>query len=185
METKSDLIRCFIAIDLPREIINEVERVQAELKKKNIFHGKLTESENLHLTLKFLGEIDLNKIEEVKKRLGEIKFEKFSCFTGELGVFSKSYIRIVWMHVLGRKVLELQKVIDEKLKDLFSAEERFMSHLTIARVKNVKDKLLFLEELGKIKTSKIKFNVDKFYLIRSELREGGPVYMNLEEYSLI
>ena len=40
-------MRCFIAIDFPRNIMNDIEKVQIELKNKQIFHGKLTEKENL------------------------------------------------------------------------------------------------------------------------------------------
>jgi len=59
-----------------------------------------------------------------------------------------------------------------------------MSHLTIARVKKVKDKKLFLDELKKIKVQNLKFNVDKFYLISSNLRPEGPKYSILGEYGL-
>ena len=57
MEKKENgMIRCFICIDFPDEVIKEVARVQEELEKVK-FNGKLTELENLHLTLKFLGEM--------------------------------------------------------------------------------------------------------------------------------
>jgi RNA 2',3'-cyclic 3'-phosphodiesterase len=181
---EDNITRTFIAIDLPREIINEVERVQGELQKKNIFHGKLTEPENLHLTLKFLGEISEEQIGKVKEKLKEVRFSKFEAYLGELGVFNPSYIKLVWIHIIEKKILELQKEIDEKLKDLFSKEQRFISHLTIARVKNVKDKKLFLQEIEKIKVQNLKFSVREFYLMKSELKESGPEYSILETYSL-
>lgn len=177
-------MRVFICIDLPREIIKEVERIQNELRKKNLFHGKFTEGENLHLTLKFLGEISDEKIDEVKKKLSEIKFEKFMAYLDELGVFSSDYIRIVWAHILGKKVEDLQKVIDEKLLGLFEKEDRFMSHLTIARVKNVKDKKLLLQALKEIKVKNIGFEVKEFYLMKSELKPEGPEYSVLDEFKL-
>ena len=65
---KQEKTRCFIALDLPREIINHVKEIQRLIKKKNLFIGKFTESENIHLTLKFLGEIDKKKIKQVKKQ---------------------------------------------------------------------------------------------------------------------
>lgn len=176
--------RCFICIDLPREIIKEVERVQAELKKKNLFHGKFVEGENLHLTLKFLGEIEEKKVEEVKTKLKEIKFSGFQAYLGELGVFSSDYIRIIWAHVLGKKVEELQALVDEKLKGLFPKEERFMSHLTIARVKNVKDKKLLLEALKTVRTQNLGFSIKEFYLMKSELKPEGPEYSVIEKFEL-
>ena len=178
------LIRCFIAIDFPKDIMNEIERVQKELGKKKIWQGKLTERTNLHLTLKFLGEIPESKLEEVKKKLAEIKIPQFHSYLGNLGVFTPSFIKIVWIHVISKEILELQKLVDEKLKDIFKPESRFMSHLTIARIKKVKDNKLFLEELGKIKAQNMRFKVDDFVLVKSELTEKGPIYTDLERFSL-
>jgi len=178
-------MRCFIAIDFPRVVRDEIDRIQEQLAGKKIWQGKLTERENLHLTLKFLGEIDEGKLEEVRKRLREIKMPQFSCYLGNLGVFTPSLVKIVWVHIIGKEVLDLQKQIDEKLSGLFEKESRFMSHLTVARVKLVKDKKLFLEELGKIKTQNIKFSVREFYLIKSELKEQGPIYTDIEAFKLL
>jgi 2'-5' RNA ligase len=102
-------MRAFIALDLPREAINQIEETQKMLAKKNIFRGKFTESENLHLTLKFLGEIEEEKAEEVKRRLAEIKMGEFEARLGEVGVFSKKFIKIIWIKLSGGGVFSLQK----------------------------------------------------------------------------
>jgi len=78
----------------------------------------------------------------------------------------------------------LQKQIDGSLLELFEPERRFMSHLTIARVKNIQDKKEFLKSIGEIKIEKIRFRVDRFYLMKSELTSEGPGYSVLEEYNL-
>jgi len=173
-------MRCFISINIHEDVIEEIEKIQQKLP---VFQGKKTELGNLHLTLKFLGEINEDKIEEVKEKLREIKVGKFESEIDSIGVFSEKFIKIIWLHLKGRS--ELQKTIDEKLKDLFEPEKRFMSHLTIARVKAIKDAKEFLNELKKIKFSKIKFQVDKFYLMKSELVNERPRYGVLEEYSLV
>ena len=72
--------------------------------------------------------------------------------------------------------------VDEKLSSLFEPEKRFMSHLTIARVKSVKDKKKFLDNLNNIEIPKISFVVDKFKLKKSILTPECPVYETLEEY---
>ena len=184
MEENKEKIRCFIAIDLPRESIKEIERVQEEVRKKNIFTGRFTEGENLHLTLKFLGEIDFKMIEKVKKRLTGIEMKSFEACLGELGVFSPNFIKIIWVKIFGSGVFELQKKIDGALFGLFRSERRFMSHLTIARVKSVKDRKLFLEKLEEVSVSKMKFPVREFYLMKSELKPEGPVYGVIEKYRL-
>jgi len=71
------LIRCFVAIDFPDEVVKEIARVQGVLGRK-VFQGKMTEVENLHLTLKFLGEISEEKVLEVREKLREIEFKEFN-----------------------------------------------------------------------------------------------------------
>jgi len=183
MADKSELIRCFIAIDFPDEVIKEVARVQEEVSKMK-FTGKMTEIENLHLTLKFLGEIDADKVEEVKKKLSEVKFKEFEGKLGSVGTFSiLGNPRIIWIKVGGNEIWELQKEIDLKMKELgFKMEERFMSHLTIARLKYIEDKKSFIEHIKKVGVKEIKFKVREFKLKKSDLQLLGPVYTDINTY---
>lgn len=176
-------MRIFISINLPENIRGEIKKIQDKLPE---FNGKKTESENLHLTLKFLGEIDEDKINEVREKLKEVEHQRFETSVKYLGFFDnvkrgKRY-GIVWLHLKGCD--ELQKEIDEKLKGLFEIEKRFMSHLTIARVKSIKNKKEFLRKLKEIKIPEIKFEIGKFYLMKSKLDSQGPVYEDVEFYSL-
>lgn len=178
------LTRAFIAIDFSSEVIKEIARAQELLSKKK-FIGKLTELENLHLTFKFLGEIDDEKLEKVKEKLKNLKFNSFSAKLGDIGVFHyHKNPRLVWIKVLGKGIWDLQKQIDLVLKDIFPLEERFMSHLTIARLKYVKDKKGFDESLKALTVKDIIFSVENFKLMKSELRELGPVYFVIDKYSL-
>ena len=168
-------MRCFIALDLPRETINTIKEIQEKIKKKNLLIGKFTEPENLHLTLKFLGEIDEDKVEKIRKILKEIKFKGFEVSLGEVGTFSQKFIKIIWIKLNGKGVLGLQKQIDEKLKEEFVSEFRFMSHLTLVRVNKVFDKKILLKYLKTIKIKPKKFIVDKFFFKNSVLKPEGPV----------
>lgn len=149
MDKKKELTRVFIAIDFPDEIVKEIARVQEAVSGAK-FTGKMTELENLHLTLKFLGEIDEEKLEKVKEKLREIKFKEMELKLGKIGTFDfRGKPKIVWVKVNGEGIWELQKAIDEKMHELgFKMEERFMSHLTIARIRYVKDKKGFNEYIG-------------------------------------
>ena len=167
--------RCFISIELPENVKKEIKKIRDSLPE---FIGKNTEVQNLHLTLKFLGEIDNDKIEKVREKIRKIDFKKINCEIDEIGFFSPKFIKIIWIHLSGAE--ELQKSIDNSLLDLFEKEERFMSHITIARIKSVKNKKIFLEELKKIKFNKIDFPADRFYLMESELRKEGPEYKIIE-----
>lgn len=180
---KKELTRAFIAIEFPSEVVKEVARVQ-ELVGKVKFTGKMTELENLHLTLKFLGELDSRDIEWAREKLKEIKFERMKLKPGKLGVFSiHGDPRIVWVKLEGKGIYELQGKIDDALKEKFAVEERFMGHLTIARIKYVKDKKGFLERLNSIKVKPIEFECSEFKLKKSELEKMGPVYRDFEVYS--
>ncbi len=183
MEKKSKKTRCFVALELSPDAINYIRQIQKLIGERNFFIGKFTKPENLHLTLKFLGEIDNETIDEVRKRLRDIKFNEFEAEVGEVGVFSENFIRILWIKL--NYCDELQKEIDKKLKGLFEPEYRFMGHITIARVKKVFNKKAFLKYIKDMEVKRIKFRVKKFFLKKSILNPEGPVYEDLEEYILL
>jgi 2'-5' RNA ligase len=169
-------MRIFISIEFPKDIKKEIVKIQEQLPE---FKGKKTEFENLHLTLKFLGEVDEKKIEEIKKRLKKIKLNSFEAEIHSIGMFSD---RIAWLNV--KNCDELQKQIDEKLEGIFEKEKRFMGHLTIARIKNLEKRKEFLEKIKKIKIPEMKFEVKNFNLKKSKLTKKEPVYEDIEIYNL-
>ena len=126
-------MRCYISIDLSFEATKEIERLQRIIKPH--FVGKTTSSKNLHLTLKFLGEIEDGALNEIKKRLSSIKYRPFELTMESMGVFSQEIIKIVWVKV---STVPLQQLIDNCLNDIFKPEHRFMGHITIARVKKLR-----------------------------------------------
>jgi len=172
-------MRVFVSIEIPEKIKEKIKIVQEQLPE---FIGKKIEKENLHLTLKFLGEISDEEAGKVRERLRRIRVPRFNLLSCNLGVFSPKMIRIVWMHLLGSELL--QKTVDESLKDFFPSEERFMSHLTIGRVKHVRDRNEFLKSLEKISYEKFSFEVTSFKLMKSTLTHSGPKYDVLEEFHL-
>lgn len=180
---KEKLIRCFIALELSREAISYIEELQNLLKRKNLFAGKFTEPENLHLTLKFLGEIPEEKVKEVQKILKKVKFKGFEASLSDVGVFINKYNSILWIKLNGQGIWDLQKLIDDPLENLkIIPEERFMSHITIARMKKIFSKEEFLSYVKNIKTKKVSFKVKEFILKKSELKPEGPVYENIESF---
>lgn len=175
----------FIAVDFPSEVVKEVARVQAVLGKKK-FTGKMTDLENLHLTLKFLGEVEMEKVEEIRNALREIKFEKFEARLGEAGTFNhRGKPSIVWIKVGGKGIFDLQVLVDlEMEKAGFKKEKRFMSHLTVARVKYVKAKKEFNDYVRSLGVKEVKWKSESFKLMKSELRPMGPIYTVIEEFRL-
>lgn len=178
------LFRTFICMEMSDEVVKEVARVQ-ELVAKVKFIGKMTELENIHLTFKFLAEIDSEKMESVTERLRKIEFPVIDAKLDRIGVFGRfRHPKIVWIKVNGKGIWELQKKIDDSLKDLFRPEERFMSHMTIARIKYVRNSKETVEHIKKIAVHPISWKINKFILKTSELKPLGPIYTTVEEYIL-
>ena len=145
-------MRLFIAIEIPEEIKEHISKIQEKMdtaKNKIRFVNK----DNIHLTLKFLGEVQPNKVDDIKNNLKKITFKPFSAVLDNIGVFpSESYIKVIWIGLKPEEpILELQKTIDEALKKMFKKEKNFKPHLTVARVKYIKDKNGFIDKLKNIK----------------------------------
>jgi len=178
-------MRVFVAIDLPEHVKAEIFHEEENLRKQGYLIGTFTARENFHLTLKFLGDIPEEKIEEVKKKLSEVKFKKFDAKIGKIGFFpNENFIKIIWAGFESADVEEFQKKIEEKLKEFPSAFEKFSSHITLARVKGTKKRKELKQHLEKINFRKLDFEVKEFVLMKSEVRQEGPTYKILEKYSL-
>jgi 2'-5' RNA ligase len=148
---------------------------------------KLVEVENIHITLKFIGEIEDHQVEEVSQVIRDITFEPFQFTVDGVGVFPNlKRPKTIWAGITGG-VGELVSVFNEVnvgLARLGFEKDRlkFHRHLTIARVRGgqkrdrLVDALLGLEEMefGAV-------NVDRIYLKKSVLTQRGPIYSTLAE----
>ncbi len=178
-------MRLFIGIFLPKEVLDYLYEAQNRLKKN--LPAKITwvHKKILHLSLKFIGEVNENKINEIKERLNEIKFKSFKVKLDKIGVFpNENYIRVIWISLNPKeKVIELQQKVDSELLDLFPKDQRFSAHMTFGRVKFIKDKEDFKKNL-KIDIEEKEFEVNEFCLVKSELNKDGPKYEILERFKL-
>ncbi|MEK6835504.1 MAG: RNA 2',3'-cyclic phosphodiesterase [Nanoarchaeota archaeon] len=178
-------MRLFIGIFLPEEILDYLYQVQTKLKQN--LPAKITwvHKKILHFNLKFIGEVYENKINEIKERLNKIKFKSFRIKLDKIGVFpNENYIRIIWVGLKpAGKIIELQQKIDSELLDLFPKDQRFSPHMTLGRVKFIKDKEQFKKNL-KLEIAEKEFEVNEFCLVKSELSKDGSKYEILETYNL-
>lgn len=169
-------MRAFIAIDLPDEVKKELEMVQKKLPEAKM---NLVSPENIHLTLKFLGELGDSEVNKVKETLHRLKFKRFKAKLSKVGIFpNPSFIRVVWAGVEPKeKFVEIHDKLDEELiKEKFRKDKVFENHATIARVKWLKDKKEFIESLQEIKIKPIEFEINNVVLKKSTLTEKGSVY---------
>ena len=194
-------MRCFIAINLPDKIKEKISDITKNFPEKGI---KKVGEHNLHLTLKFLGEVDKNKLEEIKKILEKINCQKFDVSLKDFGFFpNTNFIKVVWIGIEkgNKEIIELQKQIDSELEKSgfkkekgFSVFDRkyfpskmekgFEPHLTIARVKFLENKKEFLDKMNKLKFED-NFSVSSFDLVESILKKEGPVYRKILGVELI
>ncbi|MCH8003527.1 MAG: RNA 2',3'-cyclic phosphodiesterase [Nanoarchaeota archaeon] len=178
-------MRLFVAVEISDDIKNYLGKIQEEFIDNHSNKIGLVNVNNIHLTLKFLGEVQPNNVEIVKKDLKKITFNKFSVYLDKIGVFpSENCIRVVWVGLKPEDpILGLQKDIDDRLKKLFKKEKNFKAHITLARVKFIEDKKQFINELKKIKVENKNIKVDSFKLVKSSLTGQGPIYEDIDIFS--
>jgi 2'-5' RNA ligase len=184
-------MRTFIAIALTREIRDYLASIQEELKKCRA-DVKWVQPENIHLTLKFLGERDEKKIEKIKLELEETARDKksFSIRLSAVGAFPKlDFPRIIWVGIdRGEKETEeIAYELEERIAKIgIPKEDRpFSSHITIARLKSPLNRESLVQELKKLAPPQGKeFKVGKITLYKSTLTPQGPIYEALKEANL-
>lgn len=169
-------MRLFVALDLGKEIEKECKRLQELLPEEGIIKTK-----RYHLTIAFLGEVQSTVMEKVQSSLLTISQKKFILQTTSLGVFpSQNNIRVIWLGINNSPELyALQKSIGDVLKPLhFSLERDFHPHITLARVKFVKQKNKILEKMKVISATRITTTVTSFILFES-IRTNGLEHKEL------
>jgi 2'-5' RNA ligase len=172
-------MRLFIAVDLENE--DYFRGIQKQLDKEL---SDLTLTKTYHLTLKFLGEVDDSLVPKIKEALEKVSFEHFSVKTTKIGVFpNANFVRVIWIGLEPEdKIIKLKNKMDDALKELFKSEKDFTAHVTLARIKFIKDKIKFSEDLKKLRFESKEFHVKNIKLIKSTLMPDGPTYETLSEF---
>ena len=118
-------MRAFISIELPKEIKDELWKLQEGFK--NLAKIKWVAKKNIHCCLKFLRDVPESKIEKVKESLKKVKFESFEISTNKTGVFpNESHVNVIWVGLEpASKIINLQSDIEDSLKGLFDRDKRF------------------------------------------------------------
>jgi 2'-5' RNA ligase len=180
-------LRSFISIDCKNEeIIRKFIDIQRKLERTGA-ELKLVEPENIHMTLKFLGEINIQKVEEISIIFEEIKFTSFNIKLEGVGVFPHlRRINIIWVGVTEgiTPLIKLFQKIDNKMINIGFKKERkrFHPHFTICRVRSGRNREQLIQELNMLKDDSFGvIKVDKIFLKKSQLTPKGPIYSTLLE----
>ena len=165
------------------EFMRELKNVPAQLK--------MVEPKNVHLTLKFLGNTEeeiVPDLEAVMRRSVE-GVSSFEVNLHGVGVFpNENYITVIWVGM--EKEQELASIagkLDELLQPLGHKKERrpFSPHITVARVKRIKDRDALITTLKRYKETDFgMMKVDSIKLKKSVLTPKGPIYTTLKEVEL-
>ncbi len=182
-----ETFRTFIAIKIPEDIQQKLKGIQEKLKQSGAYVSWVNPS-SIHLTLKFLGNIEKQQIPGitacVEKSAKSIK--PFQLQVGYAGAFPNiRFPRVVWVGVTDDEANSLKSLQTGLCSCLASVgfqdeKERFQPHLTLGRVRSQKNRsnlLRAIEAMVNIWVGQI--SVDAVYLLQSELRPTGAVYTDI------
>lgn len=190
---KGDFMRTFIAVNLDSRLKTELSRFQEDLKKE-VVGVKWVKPELLHITLKFLGEIEEKAISQLEVPLNTLAKERASFqvhFSG-LGAFpSTSRPRVIWIGTekgaeeLAGLAKEVERAVRKlQLPGVKEDRKDFVPHLTLGRARKNERPSLPERVLSRRWECSIPLWVDRFVLMRSDLKPGGPVYTPIKEFLL-
>jgi len=183
----SETIRSFIAFDIDNElVVRRLSEVQGILANTGA-NLKLVKPQNIHATMRFLGNISLQMVELIHEEMKQISFAPFEIELRGLGAFpSLRYPRVVWAGIRkgADELVNVFNQLESRLRRLGFKPDRkgFSPHLTIARVRTGKNKtelIRCVEDLADYEFGVIK--ADYLRLKKSVLTPKGPIYTTLKE----
>ena len=188
-------VRSFIAIELPEKLKLGLVQLQARLKLGKQPWVKWVDPYSIHLTLKFLGSIAVDRISEITRAMEEAAqaIPPFHLEVSDLGVFPNlRRVQVAWVGISGEvdKLGQLQQGIESNLARLgFATESRpFTPHLTLARLRNQaspEERQRFGQLIAGTKFEVVyTIEVDAISLMRSQLTREGAIYSRISSVGL-
>ncbi|GAG17445.1 unnamed protein product, partial [marine sediment metagenome] len=191
---EDQLLRLFVAVDLPGQVREALARLQGGLRSHDLSDLRWVRPQGIHLTLKFLGETPAGRVAAITEALaGAIRGRRRSRLAlGALGTFGgRRRPRVLWLDITGdiEHMRELQAAVEVALVEVgFPPEERgFSPHLTLARVPqpgrpDTAERIA--QALESVAPPRSEFDVREVVLMRSTLQPGGAVYERLAAFPL-
>jgi 2'-5' RNA ligase len=180
-------LRSFIAIELPEAVKSALAELQQEFKKCGV-DVKWVKPDNIHLTLKFLGNIEEKNVERIVKIIEGIcsKYKVFSLEVKGTGVFPNIRSpRVLWVGIERNSLLtKLQRDVEDEMASIgFEREDReFIPHLTLGRFKSSIGKEGLMEEIELHRNDTFGLiDVRSLSLMKSDLKPSGAEYTRIAE----
>jgi len=184
----SESIRSFLAFDIESELVTNRLATAQRLLVQTGADLKIVEPENIHLTVRFLGDVSLPLVEKIYEIMKNVQFSAFEVHINGIGAFPDlRYPRVVWAGI-ARGADQLKNIFSQLEPQLQSAgftpdTKGFNPHLTIARVRSGKNRQQLGVSLSN--SANYDFGIVKarcLRLKRSILTHRGPIYSTLKEF---
>jgi 2'-5' RNA ligase len=179
-------MRAFIALDVPEGIKERAELLEAQFSMEGL---TLVKKDAMHITMQFLGEINAEQAEKTIEAMKRISFRPFRVSLSGVSYFTPRLIRVIFVEIAqGEK--ELISLYGKLSKELATSgvdfeQENYKPHLTIARVKRVREMQRLREALERNSKAELgSFDVRSIAFKESTLTPNGPVYNDLYELKL-
>jgi 2'-5' RNA ligase len=191
----SNSLRLFVAVELSQDVHDRLCKLITELKAHGSKSARWVKPENLHLTLKFLGDTPPQSLAGVKAAIQSVcaSTEAFQLNVRGSGAFpSLKQPRVLWAGLEADSHLkDLAAGLDASLEKLgYKKETRpFSPHLTLARIAYPEDSPAFEKTMKALLAAKDKdfgsVNIRRITLFQSTLAPGGSIYTPLERFQLL
>jgi len=183
-----ETFRGFIAVEIP--VADQIVQFQQDIRKTDA-NVKLVEPENIHITLKFLGDTpvkQIDAIESIMKRAVS-STQKHTVILESSGVFpNENYIKVIWIGIKGsEKISEIADTLNQQCTQIGVKKDKrgFSAHLTIGRMKSARGKEQIIDILRKYENTLFaEIPVNGILLKKSTLTPKGPIYETLSTIPL-
>jgi RNA 2',3'-cyclic 3'-phosphodiesterase len=180
-------MRLFIAVDLPNSIRKTLIEIESKLMPLTD-SAKWVAPESIHITLKFLGEVPIKKMNDIDEALAGLTWKPFTVTVHGVGFFpGPRSPRIFWAGMEAPTMQGLAERLDSRMERLgFEKEKRgFRPHVTLARARDTRmDSALVTAASEYAEHEFGSFTADRIFLVQSTLKPSGAVYNKVKEYLL-
>jgi RNA 2',3'-cyclic 3'-phosphodiesterase len=176
------MLRLFTGIEIPGSV-----RIRLSLLRAPIEGARWVDPDNMHITLRFVGEIDARTADDLASRLANIEVPRFTLSIRGVGAFGGREPRAIWAGVRADDALSMLQRANERAAravGLAAALHAFKPHITLARLRGVRPAAVarFLEENGDLASEPLMVN--RFVLFSARPGSGGAPYVVEEAYPL-
>lgn len=173
-------MRVFVAVKLDEDIKRGIAKISDKIEK-TCLGGRYTDPINYHITLEFIGEIEPNRLVDIKKAMDDVaeKCQPFDVKIEGIGRFEKGSSAIVWIGAsLGRfGLFELNNKLLRHLEELGidTGKKKFNPHITVGR------KVILSDSFENLESGKFIQKVDRIVLMESARKNGKLLYTQIYE----